>query len=172
MKRFALLLAASVALAAPAWADSYGAPPPGPAPMAMPGLPGPAPGLARLYIYRDDGSTLHPSWTAVSLDGAKVGDAAPGTFFYRDVPAGAHTLSVNSDLPYADQTKTLSLAPNSTIFVRVYSVEGYGITIGGGVSGGRHGGGSIAVGVPNVFGERIVDPRVAQPAIARLQPAA
>lgn len=165
--RFALLLAAMAVLSAPTWADTYGTVPPAPAPAAM--LPGPgAPGMARIYIYRED-TNSHPEWTAVSLDGAKIGDAAPGTFFYRDVSAGAHTLVVNSDLPYADQTKSLTLSPNSTVFVRVYAVEGYGITFSSSGSSRR---GGVSIGVPNVFGERIVAPQVAQPAIARLRPAA
>jgi hypothetical protein len=134
-------------------------------------LPGPAsPGMARLYIYREEPNSLHPEWTAVWLDRTKLGASAPGTFFYRDVPAGTHTLTVNSDVPYVDQTKTLVLRSGSTLFVKIYAVEGYGITVNGG-GPSRRGGGAPTVSIPNVFGERVIDPRIAHPEISRLQPA-
>jgi hypothetical protein len=167
MKRFGLLLAAMTLASAPVWADTYNAP----APMAAALLPGPAsPGMARIYIYREDVSPMHPEWTAVWLGGSKLGDSAPGTFFYRDVQPGTYTLSVNSDMPYSEQKKTLLLRPGSTVFVKVFAVEGYGITMSGGGGSSRFGGGAVSVSIPNVFGERIIDPRIAQPEISRLQP--
>jgi hypothetical protein len=173
MTRFGWLFAALTMVSAPVWAASDNVPPPGSAPPPMAAmLPGPAaPGMARIYIYREDANPLHPEWTAVWLDHAKVGDSAPGTFFYRDVPPGTHLLSVSSDLPYVDEKKTVALPPNGTLFVKVYAVEGFGMRMNGGFSAGRHGGGSPSVAIPNVFGERIVDPRIAQPEISRLQPA-
>ncbi len=143
--------------------------PPPQAAIAPPTLPGPAaPGQARVYVYRDFGVFMHPAWTAVWLNDAKVGDSAPGTYFYRDVPPGTYTVSVNSDLPFVDQTRTITVAPNSTNYVKVYVVEGFGLSSIVGVS--RRGSSGTMGNVPNVFGNIVVDAATARRQMARLRP--
>ena len=86
----------------------------------------PSPDKARLYVYRD--ATIYDSqmWTAVSLNRAKLGDAAPGTVFYRDVAPGTYEVEVRSDRLYPDQFKTVTLAPGSITFAKVQEVLGWG----------------------------------------------
>ncbi len=152
----ALTLAGSAASA-----DSTGSSPPPAAVTEAAQLPGPAsPALARIYIYRGIGNYLHPAWAGVWLNDVKVGAAAPGTFFHRDVPSGTYKLTVDTDLPYVDQSRTLTVVANSTTFVRVYVVEGYGISFSG-----------TTVNIPNVFGVNIVEGTVARREIAPLTPA-
>lgn len=139
-------------LSAPAWAASDV--------RAAQSFPGPAsPGLARIYVYRDNGNYMHLAWARVWLNGALTGSAAPGSYFYRDVPPGNYAISVESDVPYSGDKTTISVGPNSTTFLRVYSLEGYGVTFNGGLPY-----------IPNVFGVNAVKPSVAARQIANLTP--
>lgn len=88
----------------------------GPHPGSEPAL---APELARLYVYRDLVLGDSPVWTTVSLNRQPLGESAPGTVFYRDVPPGTYEIEVRSDKPYPDQFKTVRLAAGSRTFVKV-----------------------------------------------------
>jgi hypothetical protein len=79
-------------------------------------------GMARFYFFR--APTIYDSqlWTAVSLNHRKVGDSAPGTAFYRDVPPGRYELEVRSDKLYPDQFKTVEVGPGSTTYVRIQNL--------------------------------------------------
>jgi Protein of unknown function (DUF2846) len=147
--------------------------PPDAAPPPMASLAGPVnPSLARVYFYRETGNYLDPVWTPVWLNGAKVGSSAPGSYFYRDVPPGTYTVTVGSDVPYTHQSATVMLARDSTSFVRIYRVEGYGVTNAvSAVAVGRHGAAAATGAAPSVFGDAQVDPRTARREIARLRPA-
>jgi hypothetical protein len=79
----------------------------------------PPPDKARLYIYRDATTFGSQVWTAVSLNHVKIGDAAPGTVFYRDVAPRDYEIEVHSDRFFPDQFKTVSFAPGSITFVKV-----------------------------------------------------
>ncbi|RKP50699.1 DUF2846 domain-containing protein [Trinickia fusca] len=63
----------------------------------------------RIYFYRRSnelpGEVTQP---AIMLDGKKVGSAKPRGFFYVDVPAGQHTVSIRTEVE-----KTLSLTVES-----------------------------------------------------------
>ena len=88
---------------------------------------------ARVYVYRE----LHPyddslQWTAVSLNSEKIGDAAPGNFFYRDVTPGTYEIEVRSDQLYPNQFKTVTLAPGSIVFAKIQEVKFWGKSFGGG----------------------------------------
>jgi hypothetical protein len=162
-------------LALTACAESYQVPVPAAAvPQARvapaPSLPGPASAnLARLYFYRAMNGSDHPTWTPVWLNGARVGDSGPGTFFFRDVQPGTYTVTLQSDLPYPDQFKTVTVSPGSTTYLKIYPVEGWGVGEIGGVSiSGHHA--SVTAAVPNVFADFVVDPRIAPSEIAKLQP--
>jgi len=85
----------------------------------------PPPDKARIYVYRD--ATYYGSqvWTAVSLNQMKIGDAAPGTVFYRDVAPGTYEIEVRSYRLYPDQFKTERLAPGSVTFVNIEEAVGW-----------------------------------------------
>ncbi len=81
--------------------------------------PAPSRGMARLYVYRDFDPNGSLVWTTVSLDHRPLGEAAPGTVFYRDVPPGTYEIEVRSDQPYPDQFRTVRLVPGSIAYVKI-----------------------------------------------------
>lgn len=81
---------------------------------------------ARVYVYRDLNPYDTPVWTAVSLNGERVGDSAPGTVFYRDVMPGTYEIEVRSDMLYPNQFKTVALAPGSTVFAKIQEARSWG----------------------------------------------
>jgi hypothetical protein len=122
---------------------------------ARPGTEPPvAAGMARLYFFRDQAPNDPQDWTTVSLNGRKVGDSAPGTVFYRDVPPGRYEVSVRSDLLYPDQFKTVTVASGDVVYAKIASLPHWGAT----------GWGSIAT----TFVVVIVNPALAQRALAGL----
>jgi Protein of unknown function (DUF2846) len=123
---------------------------------AEPTLPGPAnPNLARFYFYRvyDFGGTSQ--WTAVWLNGAKAGDSAPGTYFYRDVQPGTYAIAVRSDWANAGDETSVTVKPGSTTFIEVYSINVYE-PVGG------------TYYRPTLFGDHVVTPETAQAAVGHL----
>ena len=129
-------------------------------------LSGPAsPGQARIYFYRGADPGVVAGWTRVFLNDAKVGDIGESSYFYRDVAPGAYKIGVSSDVPYPDQYRNVTVVPGSTIYVQVYRVPGYGIQYSpGGFSGGP------VIYQPTVFGNRVVPPAAAIPAMTGLAP--
>lgn len=126
-----------------------------PANYTRPGTEPPvAAGMARLYFYRDQSPNDPQEWTAVSLNRRKVGDSAPGTVFYRDVPPGRYEISVRSDLLYPDQFKTVAVSAGDTVYAKIAVLPHWGAT----------GWGRIAT----TFVVVIVNPAQAQRAIAGL----
>jgi len=127
-------------------------------------LSGPAsPGQARIYFYRGADPGVVVGWTGVFLNGAKIGDIGESSYFYRDVPPGSYRIGVTSDVPYPDQYRDVTVPPGSTTYVQVYRVPGYGIQFSpGGFSGGP------VIYQPTVFGNRLVPPEAAIPAMAGL----
>jgi hypothetical protein len=87
---------------------------------------------ARVYVYRDLNPYDTTEWTAVSLNGEKIGNNAPGTVFYRDVRPGTYEIEVRSDQLYPNQFKTVALAPGSTVFAKIQEVRHWGESFGGG----------------------------------------
>jgi hypothetical protein len=90
-----------------------------------PSLPPLPPEQARIYFYRylEPYETL--SWTTVYLNRQPVGNSAPGTVFFRDVPPGPYYISVRSEGVYPNQFKTVSVDPHQTLFVRIESLSSW-----------------------------------------------
>lgn len=130
-------------------------------------FPGPSsPALARLYFYRSIETNQVTRWTGVFLNDDKIGNLGERSYFFRDVPPGTYTIGVSSDVPYQDQYGSVTVAPNSTTFIRVFFVPGYGIQFN---AGGMNSGPSIYQ--PSVFGNRVMDPAVARQEMIGLSPA-
>jgi Protein of unknown function (DUF2846) len=174
VNKIGYLLAALLVLAPAAWADSYETPVPAPPPQAAappPEMPGPAsPKLARVYIYREFGSYQHLSWTPVWFNGARVGDSAPGTYFYRDVEPGTYTITLRTEEPYPDQFKTVTVPPGSTTYVKVWALDDYAISAVPAVNLPHHHFDGVRLFAPNTFVNAVIDPLVARPVIAKLEP--
>jgi hypothetical protein len=70
----------------------------------------------RIFFYRLGtilpGAVLQPS---ILLDDKKVGRAQPKGFFYVDVPAGEHVITIHSEVK---RTLTLTVKPGETKYVR------------------------------------------------------
>jgi hypothetical protein len=130
-------------------------------------FPGPtSPALARLYFYRTVESNGPTRWTGVFLNDDKIGDLGERSYFFRDVQPGTYKIGVSSDVPYTDQYETVTVAANSTIFVRVFFVPGYGIQFqGGGLNA------PPSIYQPSVFGNRVMNPAVARQEMTGLSPA-
>ncbi|HXZ01527.1 MAG TPA: hypothetical protein VEI03_16150 [Stellaceae bacterium] len=118
MRRNRFWIVAVCALAPAACAGEAG-PPPG-------AEPAPTAGMARLYVYREVNPTGSPIWTMVSLDRRPLGQAEPGTVFYRDVPPGTYEVEVRSDKLYPNQFKTVRLAAGSRTFVKIGELPAWG----------------------------------------------
>jgi hypothetical protein len=87
-----------------------------------PGSAVPPAAMARFYFFRSASIYDSQEWTAVSLNRQKVGDSAPGSVFYRDVPPGRYEIEVRSDKLYPNQFKTVVVAPGSTTYVQVQNL--------------------------------------------------
>ena len=96
----------------------------------------PAPGMARIWFYREMAPYATQATPYVRLNGAIVGVSRPGGSFYRDVPPGHYHLSVDSYGVDFGQTRDVDLPPGAQIFARVVSndhwIEGGGRGGGGG----------------------------------------
>ena len=78
-------------------------------------------GEARLFLYRASslGMIFQPS---VYLDGQKIGDAVPNSYFVRDIPIGAHHISVSTEV---EKTYDFNAQSRSTTYVRLAPSIGF-----------------------------------------------
>lgn len=88
-------------------------------------LPPPAPGMARLYVYRLLEPYEYAPGVTVLLNEKPAGFARNGTVLYRDVPAGRYFVSVADYNPYPDQFKTVRVAAGQTWYFRIESFSGW-----------------------------------------------
>ena len=98
----------------------------GAAPQQKLALPAVAPSKARLIFYRGGDPYDGLTWTRVSLNGQRVGAAAPGTVFYRDVMPGVYQIGVDSEKLYPGQDKALAVDAGSTTYVKVMTAPLWG----------------------------------------------
>lgn len=86
----------------------------------------PTQGSAGLYIYRNStfGGALKKS---VYVDGELLGETAPKTYFYKEVPPGEHTLSTESE--FSNNDMMLKTEGGKNYFVRQYIK--FGLVVGG-----------------------------------------
>lgn len=85
----------------------------------------PAPGTARVYMYRESsmfGAGVQPS---VFLDGVKVRNSVPGSFTAKDVAPGAHRITVETE---TEKTYDFTAKAQDEIYVR--EAPGFGYLIG------------------------------------------
>ena len=77
----------------------------------------PSQGMSGLYIYRNSnlGGALKKS---LYIDGEFVGESAPYTYFFREVSAGEHRLSTESE--FSDNDLVINTVSGQNYFVRQY----------------------------------------------------
>jgi hypothetical protein len=86
----------------------------------------PADGMARVIVFREKGfpGLADISWP-IDLDGQRVADLKTGTFAYRDLPAGKHTLTdAKWDMPGVSQLDFDATAGKTYIFEMRVSDQG------------------------------------------------
>jgi len=89
-------------------------------------------GAARLWIYRNGGPHDSQDRPYLRLNNEVAGISEPNGAFYRDLPPGHYTVSVDSyGAPYSNQFAQFDLAAGQTAFVRVLSMRE---RVGGGES--------------------------------------
>jgi hypothetical protein len=122
-------------------------------------LPAAQPPVARIWIYHEMNPNESMAQPYVRIDGAVAGASAPGTAFYRDLPAGRHQISVESYVDDGNQIKIVDLVPGSQVYAKIVP---FGDIVQG---GGEFGGGYHR----NTYYLWLYPPELGQPAIARSQ---
>ncbi|RDH84269.1 MAG: hypothetical protein DIZ78_12905 [endosymbiont of Escarpia spicata] len=86
----------------------------------------PSQGMSGLYVYRNSnfGAALKK---AIYVDGQFIGESAPMTYFYKEVKAGQHTISTQSE--FSNNDFDLNTKSNTNYFLRHYIKMG--VFVGG-----------------------------------------
>ena len=81
-------------------------------------------GGARIWIYRNDGPYESQDRPYLRLNGQIAGISESNGAFYRDVPPGHYTVSVDSyGVPYPNQFAQLDLGAGQQTFIKVVSMR-------------------------------------------------
>jgi hypothetical protein len=91
-------------------------------PAALPPIP---PCSARVWFFRVFLPGDTQSMPAVRMNEAVIGYAPPGVNFYRDVPAGAYHITVDSYGTDLDQSKDLVFAPGQQAYFEIQSAPNW-----------------------------------------------
>jgi len=82
-------------------------------------------GDARVWFYRDFLPDDSPTEPKVAMNGGYVGFAAPGVSFYRDVPAGAYHITVDSYGKDLYQSQDVYLPAGQQQYVKIQSLPSW-----------------------------------------------
>jgi len=93
--------------------------------LASAGVAPPAPGLARIYFYRDWEPYESLSRPLIYLNDAAADVSEPGGISFRDVPAGEYHVSVDTDGTYPHQFKGLVLRAGDIRYVKIESLRNW-----------------------------------------------
>jgi hypothetical protein len=84
-----------------------------------------APGYARVWFLRQYEPSESLRTPMMYVNGAPLGNSQPGTLFYRDLPAGTYSFSVESCTPDTGQVATLNLAPGNQVDLEIQSLSSF-----------------------------------------------
>ena len=127
-------------------------------PSAAPYLATPlAPGMARIWFYRDLNPNDILAEAYIRLNGAVAGVSEPGGAFYRDVAPGSYRISVDSYVQDPHDDGNVVLAPGTEAYAKVLPLDGFVQGGGGSVGGGYR---------RSTFVVWLYPPEQARPAIA------
>src|SRR3954447_9914912 len=82
-----------------------------------------APGYARLWILRQYEPSESLRTPVMYINGAPIGASQPGTIFYRDLPAGAYRVTVDSCTTDVGQAADLNLVPGTSVTLEIQSLS-------------------------------------------------
>ena len=85
----------------------------------------PAPGMARIWFYRDMNPNEILATPLIRLNGAVAGVSEPGGAFYRDVAPGRYHISVDSYVQDPHDDADVALAPGAEAFARVQPLDSF-----------------------------------------------
>ena len=81
------------------------------------------PGYARVWILRQYEPSESLRTPVMYINGASIGASQPGTIFYRDLPAGAYQVTVDSCTKDVGQDANLNLAPGMQVYLEIQSLS-------------------------------------------------
>ena len=93
-----------------------------PQPTAAPSVPAVAPGMARVWFFRQmdpTGGNVYAADPIVYANGAPVGEVKQGTAFFHDFPPGKYRFTVQ---PFGTPTRehdTLQLVPGAQSYIQI-----------------------------------------------------
>jgi len=115
-------------------------------------------GGARIWIYRNDGPAESHERPYLRINGQIAGISEPNGAFYRDLPPGRYTVSVDSyGVPYPNQFAQLDLGAGQEAFINVVSTRE---RVGGG--------GDSGFGLRAIFYAWLIPPDAARPEISSI----
>ena len=115
-------------------------------------------GVSRIWIYREYEPFQTLARPYVRFNGAVTAISEPGGAFYRDVPAGTYTVSVDSDGVDVNQFATVAVVPGQHVYIKILSLAGW-----------YSGGGNRNAGwARDTFYTWVIPPQTAQVEIAHL----
>ena len=125
------------------------------APVTVAAPPVPA-GQARVWFYRLPEPYDSRNLARIDLNGSYVGAVANGSAFYRDIPPGHYHIAPVSFGRDFNQDKDVDLAPGQQLYVKIVSLESWGVSVSGSRTLQR-----------DTFYAWLIPPEVAQVEIAR-----
>ena len=115
-------------------------------------------GGARIWIFRNEGLYESKDRPYLRLNGQVAGISEPNGAFYRDLPPGHYTVSVDSyGVPYPNQFAQLDLGAGQEAFINVVSTRE---RVGGG--------GDSGFGLRAIFYAWLIPPDEARPEISSI----
>jgi hypothetical protein len=129
--------------------------PPTTAQVAVVAPPVPA-GQARVWFYRPFEPYQSLNLARIDMNGSYIGTVENGNAFYRDVPPGHYHIAPESFGRDFNQDKDVDLAPGQQLYVKIVSLESWGVSVSGSKNFAR-----------DTFYAWLIPPEVAQVEIAR-----
>jgi hypothetical protein len=129
--------------------------PPATAQIGAPAPPIPT-GQARVWFYRPSEPYASLNLARITMNGSYIGAVANGNAFYRDVPPGHYHIAPESFGHDFNQDKNVDLAPGQQLYVKIVSLESWGVSVSGSKNIAR-----------DTFYAWLIPPQIAEVEIAR-----
>ena len=88
-------------------------------------------GQARVWFYRPYERSESFNLARITMNGSYIGAVGNGSAFYRDVPPGHYHIAPESFGRDFNQDKDVDLAPGQQLYVKIVSLESWGVGVSG-----------------------------------------